>query len=54
MNPLQQLGKALPQQKASERRYLSVAEVDALIAAMGDNALPVRVLIMTGIRRGAA
>jgi hypothetical protein len=54
VNPLQRLGKALPQQKASERRYLSVAEVDALIAAMGDNALPVRVLIMSGIRRGAA
>jgi len=52
VNPLQRLGKALPQQKASERRYLSVAEVDALIAAMGDNPLPVRVLIMTGIRRG--
>lgn len=51
-NPLQRLGKALPEQLPSERRYLSVAEVDTLITAMEDHALPVQVLIMTGIRRG--
>lgn len=51
-NPLARLGKDLPQQQPSERRYLTVAEVDALYAAMHPHDLEVRVLVMTGIRRG--
>jgi integrase len=51
-NPLSKLGKRLPQQEPSERRYLSVAEVDALYVAMAPHDLEIRVLVMTGVRRG--
>lgn len=51
-NPLKGAGKGLPQQEPAERRYLSVAEVDALYEAMAPFDLEVRVLVMTGIRRG--
>ena len=51
-NPLAKLGKKLPQQEPSERRYLTVAEVDALYAAMHPHDLEIRVLVMTGVRRG--
>lgn len=51
-NPLLKMGKALPQQKPSDRRALSVAEADRLLEAMGDQALPVLVMLRTGIRRG--
>jgi len=52
VSPLTKLAKAMPKQLASERRYLSVAEVDLLIANAGPIELPVRVLVFTGIRRG--
>lgn len=53
-NPLHRMGRALPKQLPSDRRYLTVVEVDRLIAtAEGTGlALPIRVLIMTGVRRG--
>lgn len=48
--------KDAPKQKASERRYLSVAELDRLEAAMPDDAtrLVVDVLVRTGVRPGEA
>lgn len=49
-NPLR--GMDRPVQQASERRYLTVAEVDKLLAAMAPHDLEVEVLVMTGIRRG--
>lgn len=52
VNPLVKMGKSLPQQEPSARRYLTVAEVDRLYSAMAPNDLEARVLVMTGIRRG--
>lgn len=53
-NPLTKIGKAMPKQLPSERRYLTVAEVDLLLelAARERLALPARVLVFTGVRRG--
>ncbi|SDP10975.1 Phage integrase family protein [Nakamurella panacisegetis] len=53
-NPLVKIGAAMPKQLPSERRYLSVAEVDQLLAdaeTVGIG-LAVRVLVFTGMRRG--
>lgn len=46
----------LPKQKKSERRYLRVTEVDALLAAAPtkESKLLLRVLLMTGLRPGEA
>ena len=49
-NPLK--GMALAQQEPSERRYLTVAEVDSLVEEMKPHDLEVLVLVMTGVRRG--
>lgn len=49
-NPLR--GMERPTQRPSERRYLTVAEVDELLKAMRPHDLEVEVLVMTGIRRG--
>ena len=53
-NPLTKIRAAMPKQLPSERRYLSVAEVDALLVATEAESigLPARVLIFTGMRRG--
>lgn len=53
-NPLTKIGAAMPKQLPSERRYLTVAEVDRLWQASVKESirLPVRVLVLTGIRRG--
>ncbi len=53
-NPLD--SKAIPRQEMSERRYLKVHEIDALLAAAPHEAarLLVTVLLMTGIRPGEA
>lgn len=52
VNPLKGMGRVLPQQEPSTRRYLSVAEVDRLYAETVPHDLEVMVLVMTGIRRG--
>ncbi len=49
-NPLR--GMARPVQRPTERRYLTVAEVDQLLSAMKPHDLEVLTLVMTGIRRG--
>lgn len=49
-NPLK--GMELAKQEPSERRYLTVAEVDDILKAMAPHDLEVRILVMTGVRRG--
>jgi integrase len=49
-NPLK--GMALAKQEPSERRYLTVQEYDALVEAMVPHDLEVRVMVLTGVRRG--
>ncbi|WP_230847269.1 hypothetical protein [Corynebacterium ulcerans] len=46
----------LPKQRKAERRYFKITEVDALIqhAPTEQSKLPLRVLIMTGLRPGEA
>lgn len=49
-NPLAKVKARSP--LPSARRYLSIAEVDSLLKALGGNALVAEVLVMTGIRKG--
>lgn len=51
-NSLSKMGKSLPQQEPSARRYLTVAEVDRLLEEISPHDLEVMVLVMTGVRRG--
>lgn len=50
VNPLK--GMSLAKQEPSERRYLTVAEYDSLVDAMTPHDLEIRVMVLTGIRRG--